>query len=156
MRFLMKTDYYQDIRLFKYRSTFFWYLALVIGCIITPLLLDEYLVSQMTFICMYAIAAVGLMLLFGNTIFLTVTLMVWLLFGYLLAVLVGACVILAPSSRPLSALCGLGVALLVGGISVLFCSIPVGMGWYPIWVALPLAVGALYGGLRLFARPVTV
>ena len=63
MRFIMKTDYYQDIRLFRYLSTFFWYLALVIGCIMLPLVLDEYLISQLTFICMYAVAAVGLMML---------------------------------------------------------------------------------------------
>ncbi|MBI5605829.1 MAG: branched-chain amino acid ABC transporter permease [Deltaproteobacteria bacterium] len=67
MRFLMKTKYYQDIRLFKYRSTFFWYLALVVGCFALPSLLDDYLISQMTFICMYAVAAVGLMLLTGYT-----------------------------------------------------------------------------------------
>ncbi len=67
MRFIMKTDYYQDIRLFKYRSTFLWYLALVIGCLMLPLGLDEYLISQLTFICMYAVAAVGLMLLTGYT-----------------------------------------------------------------------------------------
>ena len=67
MRFLMKTYYYQDIRLFKYRSTFFWYLALVAGCFVLPVLLDEYLVSQLNFIAMYSIAAVGLMLLTGYT-----------------------------------------------------------------------------------------
>ncbi len=67
MRFLMKKDYYEDIRLFKYRSTFFWYLALVIGCFLAPLVLDDYFTSQLTFICMYAIATVGLMLLTGYT-----------------------------------------------------------------------------------------
>ena len=67
MRFLMKKDYYDDIRLFKYRSTFFWYLALVIGCCLLPLVLDDYLLSQVTFICMYSIATVGLMLLVGYT-----------------------------------------------------------------------------------------
>jgi len=67
MRFLMKRHYYEDIRLFKFRSTFFWYLALVIGCLLIPLALDDYLVSQLTFICMYSIAAVGLMLLTGYT-----------------------------------------------------------------------------------------
>lgn len=67
MRFLMKTKYYQDIRLFKYRSTFFWYLALVVGCFVLPSLLDDYLISQLTFISMYAVAAVGLMLLTGYT-----------------------------------------------------------------------------------------
>jgi branched-chain amino acid transport system permease protein len=67
MRFIMKTKYQQDIRLFKYGSTLGWYLALVAGCLLMPLILDEYLLSQMTFICMYAIAAVGLMLLTGYT-----------------------------------------------------------------------------------------
>ena len=67
MRFLMKTNYYQDIRLFKFQSTFFWYLALIVGCLFLPKVLDEYLVSQLTFICVYAVAAVGLMLLTGFT-----------------------------------------------------------------------------------------
>ncbi len=67
MRFLMKTDYYQDIRLFKYRSTFFWYLALVVASFVLPTLLDDYLISQLSFIAMYAVAAVGLMLLTGYT-----------------------------------------------------------------------------------------
>lgn len=67
MRFLMKTRYYQDICLFKYRSTFFWYLALVVGCALLPLVLDDYLISQMSFICLYGVAAVGLMLLTGYT-----------------------------------------------------------------------------------------
>jgi branched-chain amino acid transport system permease protein len=63
----MKTDYYQDIRLFKYRSTFFWYLALVLGCVLLPKIIDEYMLSQLTFICIYAVAGVGLMLLTGFT-----------------------------------------------------------------------------------------
>ena len=67
MRFLMKRNYNQDIRLFKYRSTFFWYLALIIGCSLLPLVLDDYLTSQLSFICMYSIATVGLMLLTGYT-----------------------------------------------------------------------------------------
>lgn len=67
MRFLMKKSYSDDIRLFKYRSTFFWYLALIAGCGFLPLVLDAYLVSQLTFICMYSIATVGLMLLTGYT-----------------------------------------------------------------------------------------
>jgi branched-chain amino acid transport system permease protein len=67
MRFLMKTDYYQDIRLFKYGSTFFWYLALLVGCILVPLVIDDYILSQLTFICMYSVATVGLMLLTGYT-----------------------------------------------------------------------------------------
>jgi len=65
MRFVMKKKYYEDIRLFKYPSTFFWYLALVIGCILIPFGLDDYFTSLLTFICIYSIAATGLMLLAG-------------------------------------------------------------------------------------------
>jgi branched-chain amino acid transport system permease protein len=67
MRFLMKTNYYQSIRLFKYRSTFFWYLTLVFACLVLPMIADSYMVSQFSFICIYAVAAVGLMLLTGFT-----------------------------------------------------------------------------------------
>jgi len=67
MRFIMKRDYYQDIRLFRYRSTFFWYLALVIGSFLAPTVLDDYITSQLTFICMYSVATVGLLLLTGYT-----------------------------------------------------------------------------------------
>jgi len=67
MRYVMKRDYNEDIRLFRYRSTFFWYLALVAGCLMAPLVLDEYLLSQLTFVCMYSVATVGLMLLTGYT-----------------------------------------------------------------------------------------
>jgi branched-chain amino acid transport system permease protein len=67
MRFVMKRDYNEDIRLFRYRSTFFWYLALVVGCLLVPEVLDDYVLSQLTFICMYSVATVGLMLLTGYT-----------------------------------------------------------------------------------------
>jgi branched-chain amino acid transport system permease protein len=63
----MKRNYYEDIRLFRYQSTFYWYLALVVGLFILPLILDEYTLSQLTFISIYSIATVGLMLLTGYT-----------------------------------------------------------------------------------------
>jgi branched-chain amino acid transport system permease protein len=67
MRFLMKRNYYQDIRLFRYRSTFVWYLALVVGLLLLPLVINDYILSQFTFIGIYAIASAGLMLLTGYT-----------------------------------------------------------------------------------------
>lgn len=67
MRFLMRRDYYEDIRLFRYRSTFFWYLALVVALLLLPTVLGDYAVSQLTFIAIYSIASVGLMLLTGYT-----------------------------------------------------------------------------------------
>lgn len=67
MRFPMKRSYYEDIRIFRYRSTFFWYLALMIGLLILPKFIGAYLLSQLNFIAIFAIAVVGLMLLVGYT-----------------------------------------------------------------------------------------
>lgn len=67
MRFIKKTNYFQDVQLFQHRSTFFWYLALILGCLVLPLALDEYLLSQMSFIMVYVVAGTGLMLLTGYT-----------------------------------------------------------------------------------------
>ncbi len=67
MRFIMKKDYNIDIRLFRYTSTIGWYLALIAITIAFPFFADSYFISQFTFIFMYAIAAVGLMLLTGYT-----------------------------------------------------------------------------------------
>jgi branched-chain amino acid transport system permease protein len=67
MRFLKRRNYYQDIRLFRYRSTFLWYLALVVGLLLVPIGLNDYILSQLTFVGIYSIASVGLMLLTGYT-----------------------------------------------------------------------------------------
>ena len=67
MRFPMKKNYYEDIRLFRYRSTFFWYLILVIGLFLLPSLLDNYFISLLSFISIYSIASIGMMLLTGYT-----------------------------------------------------------------------------------------
>ncbi len=67
MRFIMKEDYNTDIRLFRYGSTIGWYLTLMAGIIAFPLLVDSYSISQFTFIFIFAIAAIGLMLLIGYT-----------------------------------------------------------------------------------------
>jgi len=67
MRFIKKTSYYQDIQLFRYKNTFYWYLALLAGLVGLPLIIDDYLLSQMSFIGVYVIIGVGLMLLTGYT-----------------------------------------------------------------------------------------
>jgi len=67
MRFIMKLNYDEDLRLFRYRSTFFWYLALVLGLLILPALLDNYFISLLNFIAIYSIASIGMMLLTGYT-----------------------------------------------------------------------------------------
>ncbi len=67
MRYVMKKRYLEDVRLFTHASTFLWYLALIAGCLLLPLVGDDYIVSLLTFVCIYAIAAMGLMLLAGYT-----------------------------------------------------------------------------------------
>ncbi len=67
MRFLFKTDYDQDIRLFKHSGQVFWYSLLVAVLLAVPYLLDEYLMSQMHFVLIYSIVGLGLMLLVGFT-----------------------------------------------------------------------------------------
>jgi branched-chain amino acid transport system permease protein len=66
MRFLFKTDYAQDIRLARHGGHVFWYGLLLLGLLAAPLL-PEYLLSQLTFILIYGIVGLGLMLLAGYT-----------------------------------------------------------------------------------------
>lgn len=67
MRFIFKTRYEQDIQLFKHGGSVFWYALLVVALLTAPLVLDRYLMSQATFVFIYAIAGIGLMLLSGYT-----------------------------------------------------------------------------------------
>jgi branched-chain amino acid transport system permease protein len=67
MRFVFKTSYDQDIRLFQHGGQRFWYGLLAFGLLAAPMLVPEYYLSQLTFICIYAIVGVGLMLLTGYT-----------------------------------------------------------------------------------------
>jgi branched-chain amino acid transport system permease protein len=67
MRFIFKTDYAQDIRLFQHRGQIFWYGLLAILLLAAPYLVSGYVLSQLHFICIYAIVGFGLMLLVGYT-----------------------------------------------------------------------------------------
>jgi branched-chain amino acid transport system permease protein len=67
MRFLFKTDYRQDIRLFRHDGQVFWYGILIILLIAAPWFLGGYWLSQLSFVLIYAIAGLGLMLLSGFT-----------------------------------------------------------------------------------------
>ena len=67
MRFHFKTDYDQDVRLFKDGVQVFWYALLAVALLGLPLVLPEYLVGQMVFILIYCIIGLGLMLLIGFT-----------------------------------------------------------------------------------------
>jgi branched-chain amino acid transport system permease protein len=67
MRFLFKTDYDQDIRLAKHSGHVFWYGALGVLLVLAPWLFDEYWLAQLSFILIYAIVGLGLMVLAGFT-----------------------------------------------------------------------------------------
>ena len=67
MRFIFKTDYAQDIHLAKHGGHIFWYSTLVALLVAAPWLIPEYWLAQATFVLIYGIAGLGLMLLAGFT-----------------------------------------------------------------------------------------
>jgi branched-chain amino acid transport system permease protein len=67
MRFIFKTDYDQDIRLFKHGGQVFWYGLLLTFLVAAPWLIEEYWLAQMTFVMIYGVVGLGLMLLAGFT-----------------------------------------------------------------------------------------
>jgi branched-chain amino acid transport system permease protein len=67
MRFLFKTSYDQDLRLFKHGGQVFWYSVLAVVLLAAPWWASEYLLSQLHFIGIYSIVGLGLMLLVGFT-----------------------------------------------------------------------------------------
>ena len=67
MRFIFRTRYQQDLQLFKDNSQKFWYGLLAVALLAAPWLFPDYFVSQLVFIWIYAIVALGLMLLVGYT-----------------------------------------------------------------------------------------
>ena len=67
MRFLFKTDYEDDIRLFPHSGYVWSYGTLFVLLAIAPYVLSSYLVSQLVFVCIYATVGVALLILTGFT-----------------------------------------------------------------------------------------
>ena len=67
MRFIFKTAYTQDIALAKHGGHTFWYSVLVLALLAAPWVFTEYWLAQLTFVLIYSIAALGIMLLAGFT-----------------------------------------------------------------------------------------
>jgi branched-chain amino acid transport system permease protein len=67
MRFIFKTDYGQDLNLAKHAGHVFWYGALMLLLFAAPWIFPEYWLAQLTFVMIYSIAGLGLMLLAGFT-----------------------------------------------------------------------------------------
>jgi branched-chain amino acid transport system permease protein len=67
MRFVFKTGYGQDLTLFRHDGERLWYSLLLAALLLAPWVLSSYFVSQLTFILIYSIVALGVMLLAGYT-----------------------------------------------------------------------------------------
>jgi branched-chain amino acid transport system permease protein len=67
MRFVFKTDYEDDIKLFPHSGYVWAYGVLLVLLVFAPFVLSSYLISQLVFVCIYATVGVGLMILTGFT-----------------------------------------------------------------------------------------
>ena len=67
MRHFFRTDYRQDITLYRSNRDRFWYAVLAVLLIAAPMLLGEFYVGELGGLFIFAIAGVGLMLLVGYT-----------------------------------------------------------------------------------------
>jgi branched-chain amino acid transport system permease protein len=67
MRFIFKTSYNQDIDLAKHNGHVFWYALLLLALAVAPWVLQEYWLAQLTFVKIYSIMGLGLMVLAGFT-----------------------------------------------------------------------------------------
>lgn len=67
MRFQFKTSYNQDIRLFKDKVDAGWYGLLAVAVVALPVLMSDYYVGEATWVFIYAICGVSLMVLVGYT-----------------------------------------------------------------------------------------
>src|SRR5229473_2819119 len=67
MRFQFKTSYGQDIRLFRDKVAASWYGLLAVAALALPVMLSEYYVGETTWVFIYAIGGISLMVLVGYT-----------------------------------------------------------------------------------------
>ena len=67
MRFIFKTKYSQDIKIAKHNGDRFWYSLLILIMAALPLVLDDFYLGEISYICILSIAGIGLMILSGYT-----------------------------------------------------------------------------------------
>ena len=67
MRFIFKTNYAQDVNLAKHPGHVFWYGLLLVTMLAAPWIVSEYWLAQITFVLIYSVVGLGLMLLSGFT-----------------------------------------------------------------------------------------
>lgn len=112
MRFIFKTSYTQDIDLAKHSGHVWAYSALVLLMCAAPWLVEEYWLAQITFVLIYGIVGLGLMVLAGFTGLFSI--------GHAAFMGVGAYVAAVLSAHgvafPLVILVAAGLSALVGAI----------------------------------------
>ncbi|MCW0235671.1 MAG: branched-chain amino acid ABC transporter permease [Ferrovibrio sp.] len=67
MRFFFKTDYNQDIDLFRDNTDRFWYGLLVLVLLAAPFVLEDFWLGEISYVFILSIVGIGLMLLTGYT-----------------------------------------------------------------------------------------
>lgn len=67
MRFFFKTDYNQDINLFRDNVDRFWYGLLVLVLLAAPFVLENFWLGEISYVFVLSIVGIGLMLLTGYT-----------------------------------------------------------------------------------------
>ena len=67
MRTLFKTDYRQDLTIWRHAGDLFWYGLLFVVMLLLPYLLSEFYIGELGAVYIFAIAGTGLMLLTGYT-----------------------------------------------------------------------------------------
>lgn len=67
MRFIFKRSAAQDINLAKHEGHRVWYTMLIAILVMAPWLIEDYWLAQLTFVLIYAVAGLGLMVLSGFT-----------------------------------------------------------------------------------------
>jgi len=67
MRFFFKTDYNQDINLFRDNVDRFWYGLLLLALLGAPFVLEDFWLGEISYVLILSIIGIGLMLLTGYT-----------------------------------------------------------------------------------------
>ncbi|MEY4676498.1 MAG: hypothetical protein RLZZ470_1005 [Pseudomonadota bacterium] len=112
MRFIFKTGYDQDINLAKHGGHVVAYGLLMLFLCAAPWLMEEYWLAQLTFVLIYGIVGLGLMLLAGFTGLFSIGHAAFMGVGaYVAAVMSGHGV-----SFPVSVLLSAGLSALVGAL----------------------------------------
>src|SRR3954451_24166929 len=127
MRHLFRTQYQQDIALFRHNGDRFWYNLLALAVLIAPWVLSEFYIGELGGVFIFAIAGVGLMLLAGYTGLISLGNAAFLGIGaYTNSVLLAQgvpFVITLPVSGLFTALCGAAIGLPTLRMSGLYLAI---------------------------------